>query len=75
MGCCNSKKDKLKNGNKNKPKRVEEINIESQEKELINILAEVNKEIDDLKNQVINIFLFNKYIIINIGTDKWNLFW
>ena len=57
MGCCNSKKDKLKNGNKNKSKRVEEINIESQEKELINILAEVNKEIDDLKNQVIDIFL------------------
>ena len=57
MGCCNSKKDKLKNANKNKSKRVEEINIESQEKELINILTEVNKEIDDLKNQVINIFL------------------
>ena len=57
MGCCNSKKDKLKNANKNKSKRVEEINIESQEKELINILTEVNKEIDDLKNQVINILL------------------
>ena len=57
MGCCNSKKDKLKNANKNKSKRVEEINIESQEKELINILTEVNKEIDDLKNQVIEIFL------------------
>ena len=57
MGCCNSKKDKLKNANKNKSKRVEEINIESQEKELINILTEVNKEIDDLKNQVIDIFL------------------
>ena len=57
MGCCNSKKDKLKNVNKNKSKRVEEINIESQEKELINILTEVNKEIDDLKNQVIDIFL------------------
>ena len=57
MGCCNSKKDKLKNANKNKSKRIEEINIESQEKELINILTEVNKEIDDLKNQVIDIFL------------------
>ena len=57
MGCCSSKKDKLKNGNKNKSTRVEEINIESQEKELINILTEVNKEIDDLKNQVIEIFL------------------
>ena len=32
MGCCNSKKDKLKNANKNKKKRVEEIKIESQEK-------------------------------------------
>ena len=57
MGCCNSKKDKLKNANKNKVTRVEEINIESQEKELINILTEVNKEIDDLKNQVNDIFL------------------
>ena len=57
MGCCNSKKDKLKNANKNKSKRDEVINIESQEKELINILTEVNKEIDDLKNQVIDIFL------------------
>ena len=57
MGCCSSKKDKSKNGNKNKSTRVEEINIESQEKELINILTEVNKEIDDLKNQVIEIFL------------------
>ena len=57
MGCCNSKKDKLKNSNKNKTTRIEEINIESQEKELINILTEVNKEIDDLKNQVNDIFL------------------
>jgi hypothetical protein len=57
MGCCGSKKDKLKNANKNKATRVEEINIESQEKELINILTEVNKEIDDLKNQVNEIFL------------------
>ena len=57
MGCCSSKKDKLKNPNKNKTTRIEEINIESQEKELINILTEVNKEIDDLKNQVNDIFL------------------
>ena len=57
MGCCSSKKDKLKNPNKNKATRIEEINIESQEKELINILTEVNKEIDDLKNQVNDIFL------------------
>ena len=87
MGCCNSKKDKLKNGNKNKSKRVEEINIESQEKELINILAEVNKEIDDLKNQVIDIFLFNifnnnkfrhwqmKFILVvsKMKINYWNL--
>ena len=53
MGCCNSKKDKLKNASIG----IEEINIESQEKELINILTEVNKEIDDLKNQVNDIFL------------------
>ena len=57
MGCCSSKKDKLKNSNKNKTTRIEEINIESQEKELINILTEVNKEIDDLKKQVTEIFL------------------
>ena len=57
MGCCNSKKDKLKNANKNKATRIEEINIESQEKELINILTEINKEIDDLKKQVNEIFL------------------
>ena len=57
MGCCNSKKDKLKNANKNKATRIEEINIESQEKELINILTEINKEIDDLKKQVTEIFL------------------
>ena len=54
MGCCNSKKDKLKNTNNNKSTKIEEINIESQEKELINILTEVNKQIDDLKNEVIN---------------------
>ena len=52
MGCCNSKKNKLKNSNKNKTTKIEEINIESQEKELINILTEVNKEIDQLKNEV-----------------------
>ena len=57
MGCCNSKKDKLKNANKNKATSIEEINIESQEKELINILTEINKEIDDLKKQVTEIFL------------------
>ena len=56
MGCCSSKKDKLKNTNKGV--RTEEINIESQEKELINILTEVNKQIDNLKNGVINICLF-----------------
>ena len=60
MGCCSSKKDKLNNSNKNKTARIEEINIESQEKELINILTEVNKEIDDLKNEVINIFINNR---------------
>ena len=54
MGCCNSKKDKLKNASI----RIEEINIESQERELINILTEVNKKIDNLKNEVINNFLF-----------------
>ena len=53
MGCFNSKKDKINNLNKNKTAKVEEINIESQEKELINILTEVNKEIDALKNEVI----------------------
>ena len=57
MGCCSSKKDKLKNPNKNKSTRTEEINIENQEKELINILNKVNKEIDDLKNEVIDRFL------------------
>ena len=58
MGCCcGSKKDKMKNTNNNKTTKIEEINIESQEKELINILTEVNKEIDDLKNEVINLFL------------------
>ena len=68
MGCCNSKKDKLKNASIG----IEEINIESQEKELINILTEVNKKIDNLKNEVINIF----YIIIYyIAFNKWNLFW
>ena len=54
MGCCNSKKDKLKNASIG----IEEINIESQERELINILTEVNKKIDNLKNEVINNFLF-----------------
>ena len=57
MGCCSSKKDKLKNPNKNKTTRIEEINIESQEKELINILTEVSKEIDALKNEVNYIIL------------------
>ena len=61
MGCCNSKKDKMKNSNNNAAK-IEEINIESQEKELINILTEVNKEIDDLKNEVIY-FYHSLYII------------
>ena len=60
MGCCNSKKDKLKNASIG----IEEINIESQEKELINILTEVNKKIDNLKNEVINIFLFRIYLIL-----------
>ena len=68
MGCCNSKKDKLKNASIG----IEEINIESQEKELINILTEVNKKIDNLKNEVINIFLL---IIYYIAFNKWNLFW
>ena len=53
MGCCSSKKDRLNNSNNNKTSKVEEVNIESQEKELINILTEVNKEIDALKNEVI----------------------
>ena len=57
MGCCNSKKNKLKNSNKNKTAKIEEINIESQEKELINILTEVSKEIDALKNEVNYIIL------------------
>ena len=62
MGCCSSKKDKLKNANNNNAAKIEEINIESQEKELINILTEVNKEIDSLKNEVIIKFLL--FIII-----------
>ena len=53
MGCCNSKKDKLKNASNG----IEEINIESQEKDLINILNEFNKKIDNLKNEVIHIIL------------------
>ena len=48
MGCCNSRKNKAKNTSN----VLEEINIESQEKELINILTEVNKKIDNLKNEV-----------------------
>ena len=63
MGCCNSKKDKLKNASNG----IEEINIESQEKDLINILTEVNKKIDNLKNEVIHIILF---IICYIGINK-----
>ena len=59
MGCCSSKKDKLNNSNKNKAARIEEINIESQEKELINILTEVNRKIDDLKNEVNYSFIYN----------------
>ena len=58
MGCCSSKKDRLNNSNNNKTSKVEEVNIESQEKELINILTEVNKEIDALKNEVI-IYIIN----------------
>ena len=58
MGCCSSKKDRLKNSNNNKTAKIEEVNIESQEKELINILTEVNKEIDALKNEVI-IYIIN----------------
>ena len=54
MGCYNSKKDKLLNSNK--ANGAEEINIESQERELINILTEVNKKIDNLKNEVIFLF-------------------
>ena len=57
MGCCSSKKDRLKNSNNNKTTKIEEINIESQEKELINILTEVSKEIDALKNEVNYIIL------------------
>ena len=53
MGCCSSKKNK----NKNTSNGLEEINIESQERELINILTEVNKKIDNLKNEVIDFFL------------------
>ena len=55
MGCCNSKRSKYKNNYKGKN---EEINLESQEKELINILAEVNKQIDNLKNQVMIILFY-----------------
>ena len=66
MGCCNSKKDKLNNSNKNKTARIEEINIESQEKELINILTEVNRKIDDLKNEVNYItFIYNIQALTN----------
>ena len=57
MGCCSSKKDRLKKSNNNKATKIEEINIESQEKELINILTEVSKEIDALKNEVNYIIL------------------
>ena len=67
MGCCNSKKDKMKNSNNNAAK-IEEINIESQEKELINILTEVNKEIDDLKNEVIY-FYHSLYIIQELTNE------
>ena len=42
---------------KNASNGIEEINIESQEKDLINILTEVNKKIDNLKNEVIHIIL------------------
>ena len=63
MGCCNSKKDKIKNVSNG----IEEINIESQERELINILTEVNKKIDNLKNEVIVIKLL---IIYYIGINK-----
>ena len=66
MGCCSSKKDKLNNSNKNKIARIEEINIESQEKELINILTEVNRKIDDLKNEVNYItFIYNIQALTN----------
>ena len=66
MGCCSSKKDKLNNSNKNKTARIEEINIESQEKELINILTEVNRKIDDLKNEVNYItFIYNIQALTN----------
>ena len=66
MGCCNSKKDKLNNSNKNKAARIEEINIESQEKELINILTEVNRKIDDLKSEVNYItFIYNIQALTN----------
>ena len=63
MGCCSSKKDKIKNVSNG----IEEINIESQERELINILTEVNKKIDNLKNEVIVIILL---IIYYIGINK-----
>jgi hypothetical protein len=53
MGCCNSRKNKAKNA----LNVSEEINIESQEKDLINILTEVNKKIDNLKNEVIHVLL------------------
>ena len=64
MGCCNSRKNKAKNASN----LIEEINIESQEKELINILTEVNKKIDNLKNEVIIfIYLLN---IIQVLTNE-----
>ena len=63
MGCCNSKKDKLKNTSSG----IDEINIESQERELINILTEVNKKIDNLKNEVNADILL---IIYCIGFNK-----
>ena len=63
MGCCNSRKNKAKNASN----LIEEINIESQERELINILTEVNKKIDNLKNEVIHIILL---IICYIGINK-----
>ena len=61
MGCCKSKKKNASNG-------IEEINIESQERELINILTEVNKKIDNLKNEVSNNIIL--LILFYIGIDK-----
>ena len=54
MGYYNSKKNKKnKKKNQNQGNVSEEINLASQEKELINILTEVNKQIDGIKNETL----------------------